>query len=300
MSTGRSRRRVIEDGTRFVVVTGLSGSGKSEALHALEDVDYFAVDNLPTRLIGTFAELAAQGGGALERVAVVADLRDPEFVERFPAALEALRAQSELGAVVLFLEASDAVLVRRFSETRRPHPLAGEQTPRQGIEDERGRLLPIRALADRIIDTTELTVHQLRHLVTDLSPAGAASRLVVTVMSFGFKRGVPLEADLVLDVRFLPNPHFVPALKPLTGRDEGVRAFVEEAEATQTFLEKTTDLLRFLLPQYAAEGKRYLTVAVGCTGGRHRSVVVAEELRRRLTRTPKVRLRVAHRDVELD
>ena len=296
-----SRRPPIRIGkeARFVVLTGLSGSGKSEAIRALEDLGYFCVDNLPTSLMATFADMLNQRNRPVGRAAVVVDMRDPHFLRQFPGALRDLRRRKTLGAVVIFLEASDAALVRRFSETRRPHPIGADQVL-DGILQERERLDSVKQLADKVFDTSDLTVHELRRVFMDLSRGGPDKQLVVTLVSFGYKHGIPLEADLLLDVRFLPNPYFVPALRALTGRDQGVQKYVDQAEATGTFLDKTTDLLGFLIPQYSSEGKSYLTVGIGCTGGRHRSVVIAERLRRRLPRIEGIRLRVKHRDIFLE
>ncbi len=300
MKTGRRDTVLIGKAARFVVLTGLSGSGKSQAIRALEDLGYFCVDNLPTSLIPTFADLTGSTEGAIPRAAVVVDLRDPDFLGGFPAVLKTLRRRKRLGAVTIFLEASDAVLVRRFSETRRPHPVAADQPLLEAILAERERLEPIKQLADKVLDTSDLTVHELRRMFTDLSRGGPTKQLVVTLLSFGYKHGVPIEADLMLDVRFLPNPHFEPELRALSGRDKGVQEFLEKDTATDTFLTKATELMRFLIPRYAAEGKSYLTLAVGCTGGRHRSVFIAERLRRRLTRMEGVRLRIKHRDMFLE
>ena len=299
MKTNRGAPALIGEEARFVVLTGLSGSGKSEAVRALEDLGYFCVENLPTSLIETLADTVSEGRSRIERAAVVVDMRDPDFLQRFPDALTRLRKRKSLGVVVIFLEASDAALVRRFSETRRPHPIGGDQVL-ESIVREREHLDTVKRLADKVFDTSDLTVHELRRVFMDLSRGQPDAQLVVTMVSFGFKHGIPLEADLLLDVRFLPNPHFDPALRPMTGRDRDVQEFVVNADAAKTFLEKTTDLLRFLIPQYASEGKSYLTVGVGCTGGRHRSVVIAERLRRRLARTEGVRLRVKHRDIFLE
>ena len=288
--------RLLGEAARFVVLTGLSGAGKSQAIHALEDLGYFCVDNLPTSLLPALAEFAETRGPDAAPTAVVVDMRDPAFLERFPPALKALRRRKSLGTILIFLEANDNALVRRFSETRRPHPLAAEQAAIEGIIKERKALENLRQMSDKVFDTSELTVHELRRAFIDLSRVGAEKQLAVTILSFGYKHGVPLEADLLFDVRFLPNPHFVPALRPLTGCDPPIQEFLDRAEATGVFLDKATDLLRFLIPQYAAEGKSYLTVAVGCTGGRHRSVMVAEALRRRLAPLDGVRLRLKHRD----
>ena len=297
---GSSRRETIPIGqaARLVVLTGLSGAGKSEAIRALEDLGYFCVDNLPTSLIPTFADLLDQGGrSTVERAAVVVDVRDPGFLRGFLGVLRKLRRRKSLGAVVIFLEASDAALVRRFSETRRPHPLAPDRSVLEGIIEERERLEEIKQVADKVFDTSDLTVHELRRAFMDISRVGAHKQLGVTLVSFGYKHGVPLESDLLLDVRFLPNPHFVPALRSLTGRDRPVQEYLEKSNAAQTFLNMTTDLLKFLVPRYAREGKSYLTIGIGCTGGRHRSVMISERLRRRLGRLEGVRLRVKHRDI---
>ena len=282
-----------------MILTGLSGAGKSEAVRALEDLGYSCVDNLPTSLIETLADTVGDEHSRIERAAVVVDMRDPDFLQRFPIALEAIRQQRSLGVVVIFLEASDAVLVRRFSETRRPHPSGGDQVL-ESILREREHLEAIKPLADKVLDTSDLTVHELRRMFMDLSQGRPDTQLAVTMLSFGYKHGIPLEADLLFDVRFLPNPYFVPTLRPMTGRDRGVQEFVVQAAAAETFLEKTADLLRFLIPQYASEGKSYLTVGIGCTGGRHRSVVIVERLRRKLGRTDGVRLRVKHRDILME
>ena len=298
-----NRRETVSIGqtVRLVVLTGLSGAGKSEAIHALEDLGYFCVDNLPTSLIPPFADLLSRSGETtVKRAAVVVDMRDPGFLRGFAGVLRELRRRNSLGAVVIFLEASDAALVRRFSETRRPHPLAGDQSVLEGILQEREQLEKIKQMADKVFDTSDLTAHELRGAFMDISRGGASKQLNVTLVSFGYKRGVPLESDLLLDVRFLPNPNFVPALRSLTGRDRVVQEYLEKSEATQVFLDKTTDWLRFLIPEYAREGKSYLTVGVGCTGGRHRSVMIAERLRRRLGRLEGLRLRVKHRDILLD
>lgn len=296
MSGSHREARLLGHAARFVVLTGLSGAGKSQAIHALEDLGYFCVDNLPTSLLPALSDLAETRGSDAPPTAVVVDMRDPAFLERFPPALQALRRRKSLGTILIFLEANDNALVRRFSETRRPHPLAADQAAIEGILKERKALEKLRQVSDKVFDTSELTVHELRRAFIDLSRVGAEKQLVVTVLSFGYKHGVPLEADLLFDVRFLPNPHFVPALRPLTGCDQPIKDFLNDAEATGVFLDKSTGLLRFLIPQYAAEGKSYLTVAVGCTGGRHRSVMVAEALRGRLEHLDGVRLRLKHRD----
>lgn len=292
-------RRLRRAGGRFVVLTGLSGSGKSQAIRALEDLGYFCVDNLPTPLIPTLAELSGREG--FSRVAIVVDVREKGFAERFPKVLGELRATKGLDPALIFLEASNAALVRRFSETRRPHPLAPTRSAVEGIRDERASLDVIRRLADEIIDTSDMTVHDLRQAFKEFA-TGVRKRvpLVVTVLSFGYKFGVPMDADLLFDVRFLPNPHFVPDLKPRTGRDEAVVRFMRRYKATRELLSRLTGFLKFMLPQYISEGKTYLTIAVGCTGGRHRSVMVADALRKALGAVTGVRVRVVHRDMVKD
>jgi UPF0042 nucleotide-binding protein len=285
--------------SRFVVLTGLSGSGKSQAVRALEDLGYFCVDNLPTTLIPTLAELARREG--LSRVAIVVDIREKGFLDHFPGMLRQLRAMKGLHPALIFLDASNAALVRRFSETRRPHPLAPTRSVAEGIRDERARLDTIRRLADVILDTSDMTVHDLRRAFKAFA-AGLQKQagLIVTLLSFGYKFGVPIDSDLVFDVRFLPNPHFVRELKPRTGRDPKVVKFMRRYKSTQDLLSRLTSFLTFVLPQYVAEGKSYLTIAVGCTGGRHRSVMVAEALRKPLGAVSGVRTRVVHRDILKD
>ncbi len=278
----------------FIVLTGLSGSGKSQAIRALEDLGYFCVDNLPTTLIPTLAQLSLRGDG-IEKVAIVVDVRERNFLSQFPKVFNRLRKTGGLNPVLIFLEASTAALVRRFSETRRPHPLAPDRSVREGIREERARIMPVRQLADQIIDTSDMTVHELRQSFMALS-RGSRGRLVITLLSFGYKHGVPVDADLVFDARCLPNPHFVPALRRRTGRDRAVAAFMERDAATREFIDRLEEYLRYLVPHYVAEGKSYLTIAIGCTGGRHRSVMIAERLRRSLANVG-VRVRVRHRDI---
>ena len=286
---------------RFIVVTGLSGAGKSAAIRALEDLGFLCVDNLPTVLIPTLADLDPGQGARPEAIAVVVDVRDRLFLDRFAGVFTALRARSRLRTWLIFLEASDAALLRRFSETRRPHPLAPAGSVIEGILTERARLRPIKEMSDLVLDTSDLTVHELRRAFGDLVEGrDGRARLTGTLLSFGYKYGVPPESDLLLDVRFLPNPYFVPELKALSGRDPGVRAYVCEAEAAAPFLDKTADLLEFLIPRYRHEGKSYLTIGVGCTGGRHRSVVMVEQLAARLTGVAGVRWRTRHRDLAVE
>src|SRR6476469_4288015 len=284
--------------SRFVVLAGVSGSGKSQAIRALEDLGYFCVDNLPVSLLPMLAELTLRAGSEIARAAVVVDVREGKLLSEFPTIYKRLKGMRGLNPVLIFLEASEPALVRRFSETRRPHPLAPDRSAIEGILEEREAMRAIRKLADHVIDTSEMTVHELRHVFTGVaSGTTPGSQLVVTILSFGFKHGIPVDSDLLFDVRFLPNPHFVPALRPYTGRDREVRAFLEKSEATHEFLEHTLNLLKFLVPQYVHEGKSYLTIGIGCTGGRHRSVAMAEALKKGLSGIPGVRIRVKHRDI---
>jgi UPF0042 nucleotide-binding protein len=282
-------------GQPFIVITGLSGSGKSQAIRALEDLGYFCVDNLPTTLIPTLARLSLRGD--VQKVAIVVDVREGSFLSSFPTAFRRLRKMRGLNPVLIFLEADDAALLRRFSETRRPHPLAPGRSPAEGIKDERSRMTAIREMADEIVDTSGMTVHELRKFFMGLSQDRARARLVITLLSFGYKHGVPLDADLVFDVRCLPNPHFIPTLRDRTGRDRAVVTFMERDGITREFIARLEDYLRFVVPHYVAEGKTYLTIAIGCTGGRHRSVMIAERLKRTLAGVANVRLRVKHRDI---
>ena len=282
-------------GSPFIVLTGLSGSGKSQAIRALEDLGYFCVDNLPTTLIPTLAKLAVRGD--LEKVAIVVDVREGNFLSRFPTIFRRLRGMRGLNPILIFLEASNTALVRRFSETRRPHPLAPNRSASEGIRDERARMKTIRRMADEIVDTSDMTVHELRQFFMGLSRERARSGLVVTVLSFGYKHGVPMDADLLFDVRCLPNPHFVRTLRQRTGRDRAVVEFMERDASTREFIEQLERYLRFVLPHYVAEGKSYLTIGIGCTGGRHRSVMIAERVRKALADITGARVRVRHRDI---
>ncbi len=287
---------------RFIVLTGLSGSGKSQAMRALEDLGYCCVDNLPITLLPTFADLTRRPDTEIDKAAVVIDVREGALLKQFPKVYEQLRQMEGLAPRLIFLEASDAALVRRFSETRRPHPLALHRSAIEGLTDERERLRPIRVMADEIIDTSDMNVHELREVFMQHS-LGVASRHggpLVTFLSFGFKYGLPLDADLVIDVRFLPNPHFIAKLRDHTGRERQIRDYLNQFPDTHEFIKRTVEYLRFLIPRYAREGKSYVTVAVGCTGGRHRSVALAEALARELKGLDGVRLRVKHRDVAND
>ena len=282
---------------RFVILTGLSGSGKTHAIRALEDLGYFCVDNLPTLMIQTMAELAARDESGLGKVAIVVDVRERGFLKEFPRVYKKLKAMPGVEPRLIFLEASHSALVRRFSETRRPHPMARGRSVPEGILEERQRMNAIRALADLILDTSNLTVHELRENLMRMSrdKVGPAE-MVVNLVSFGFKHGVPVDADLVFDVRCLPNPHFVEGLRPLTGRDAAVVRYMRRQPASREFIDRLNGFLRFALPHYVQEGKSYLTVAIGCTGGRHRSVMIAEALEKGLKKVKGVRIRVKHRD----
>ncbi|HBH04562.1 MAG: RNase adaptor protein RapZ [Candidatus Rokubacteria bacterium RBG_16_73_20] len=281
----------------FVVITGLSGAGKSYAIKSFEDMGYFCVDNLPTTLIPTFADLTARSTQAVRRVALGVDVREGEYLSHLLDALGELRARGHR-VEVLFLEATDEALVRRYSETRRRHPLAHDGSVLDAIRAERKALSHMREVADRVLDTSALTVHRLKDRLVELYGAPTARPgLATALVSFGFKHGTPYDADLVFDVRFLPNPHFVEALRPLDGRDARVSGFVLEPAEAQELLRHLANFLKFLLPLYEREGKAYLTIAVGCTGGRHRSVVLVEELKRVLEGLGYVPT-VVHRDLD--
>lgn len=275
------------------MITGLSGAGRSTAADTFEDQGWFVIDNLPPALIAKVAELASKPGGETERVALVASTTP--YLEDLLPAIEQLRGQGER-VRILFLEAADDALVRRYEESRRRHPVDAEGVA-DSIRRERERLEPVKAQADLVVDTTDLNVHQLRHRLLALFTEGDPEQMQVSVVSFGYKHGIPLDVDLVLDCRFLPNPHWVDELRPMTGLDEPVREYVGRQPETREFLERLRELLELLLPAYVREGKAYLTVAVGCTGGRHRSVVLAEELGDLITGLgydPSVN----HRDIE--
>ncbi len=284
------------DGARqIVVITGLSGSGKSTAIRALEDAGFFCIDNLPVLLLPKLTELAALGGH-ISRLALVIDAREGVFLKEAPRVFdEARRAGNQVE--VLFLDSSDDSLIRRFSETRRRHPLAPDGSVAEGIRLERTALKDLREIADQVIDTSVLNVHDLKRLVQARFSPEPSNHPSISVVSFGYRYGVPPQADLVFDVRFLPNPYFVPELKGLTGREEKVAKYVLDRPESQVFLEKIVDLCGFLFPRYQKEGKAYLTVALGCTGGKHRSVAIAHELADRL-RTTLARVQLWDRDVE--
>jgi UPF0042 nucleotide-binding protein len=282
---------------RVVIITGVSGSGKSTALRALEDAGYYCVDNLPIVFLEKLLELSGHTQGEVTRIALGVDAREGRFLGDAPHVIDEVRRKGAKVEVV-FLDATDEALLRRYSETRRRHPLAGESgSVPDAIAAERRALEPLKSLAGEVVDSSRLNVHELKRLMHAKFVEGAVASMGVTVLSFGFRFGLPSHADLVLDVRFLPNPYFIPELKPFSGLDERVSRFVLGQEDAGTFLDRAGDLCDFLLPRYRAEGKSYLTIAIGCTGGRHRSVAVAAELARRIERGGNS-VRVWHRDVE--
>jgi RNase adapter protein RapZ len=284
-------------GPQVVILTGVSGSGKSTALRALEDAGFYCVDNLPIVFLEKLLELSGHTAGEVSRIALVVDAREGKFLAEAPRVIQELRQQGA-DVEVIFLDASDESLVRRYSETRRRHPLAGEGgTVPDGIAAERHALADLKAIADEVIDTTTLNVHELKRLVSRRFVGGEGSKLGVTVVSFGYRFGIPTHADLVLDVRFLPNPFFIPELKPFPGTDPRVARFVLGQADAKAFLDRFAELCGFLLPRYRTEGKSYLTIAIGCTGGKHRSVAVAGALSERLEAAGQP-VRLWHRDVE--
>lgn len=284
---------------RVVVVTGLSGSGKSTAIKAFEDLDYFCVDNLPVVLLADFLELREKSSEDLYHIALGMDIRERSFLESYPRVFSELRERGT-NLEILFLEAADEALQRRFSQTRRKHPLVGTGTVLDRIRAERERLKHLKEMATRVIDTSNLNVHELKRMISRLYTVyPEEDTLHVNVLSFGFKYGVPAEADIVMDVRFLPNPFFIKELRDLNGTQDPVIRFVMQQGQTQIFLDKFTELINYLLPRYREEGKNYLTIAVGCTGGKHRSVVVSEQLRVQLAGLGYP-VTAGHRDVEVD
>lgn len=291
-SKGVLKRPLAEN--ELVILTGMSGSGKLSALKAFEDLGYYSVDNLPIDLIPRFADLIRQSPET-NRAALVVDVREGAQLDRFPKILRKVRQTTSTR--LLFLEASDDVLMRRFSETRRPHPLSRIDTIRRSIQAERNLLEPLRNIADVCIDTTNFNVHELRAHINGLfQPENEEKNLLISTISFGYKNGVPQEADLVFDVRFLPNPNFIPKLRPLTGQDQKVVRYINGFPETKEFIQKVHDLLLFLLPHYVQEGKSYLSVAFGCTGGQHRSVMIAEQMQR-LLQEDGYKVKGIHRDM---
>ena len=289
----------VSEKRRIVIITGLSGAGKSNAMQAFEDAGYFCIDNLPPRMIPAAMETAAQGNGGPDGVVVVMDIRGRRyFGEELERSLEAAEKESGWDCRVLFVESDDRTLVRRYKESRRPHPAARNGDVLEAIRDERRVFANLREKADLVVDTSGYSALDARLRFKKLAES-FSSRLTVSLISFGFKYGTPLDVDTIFDVRFMPNPHYDPELRPLTGHDAAVRHAVLDQDDARTFLEKTSDLLSFLIPRYAAEGKTYFTLGVGCTGGRHRSVVIVEELAKRLReRDGDTDPFVRHRDLE--
>lgn len=285
----RNRRRAGE----LVIITGMSGSGKASVLKAFEDLGHYCVDNLPVGLIPRFAELVGQSS-EIQRTALVVDVREGTQLEALPGIVKGVRRM--LPTKMIFLEAEDAVLLRRYSETRRPHPLGTDAPVKASLAAERRHLRPIRAIADLVIDTSKFNVHELRAYITErFQKQESDKNILVSCVSFGFKHGVPEDADLVFDVRFLPNPHFVPEFRPLTGRHPKVAKYIRSFPQTREFIHRISELLVYLLPHYVREGKSYLTISFGCTGGQHRSVLIAEEVSKHL-RKAGYRVKVVHRD----
>jgi UPF0042 nucleotide-binding protein len=281
----------------IVVITGLSGSGKSHVLRALEDLGWFCVDNLPTALMLPFTQLV-RSTGELRQAALVVDVREPDFLTRFASVFREMKAHSGVKASLVFLEADARVLLRRFSETRRPHPMAENEPVVDAIRDEREALRPIRKAADLILDTSAFTVHELRDYVKERYDRQSRSRTAITVMSFGYKYGLPADADLVFDARFLPNPNFVARLKRLTGNHAAVVRYMRRQPELVAFLRRLLGFLGFVVPRYVREGKSYLTIAIGCTGGRHRSVMIANAVRDGLA-AKGYSAKLRHRDLAL-
>jgi UPF0042 nucleotide-binding protein len=283
------------DARHLVILTGLSGSGKSTVLHAFEDMGFYCVDNLPVELIPIFAELHAAGEGDLTRAALLVDAREGLQLEKLPPLLKHLKKDHPI--TLVFIEANEDSLLRRYSETRRPHPLGRNFSVRESLQHERALMEPIRKLADVVIDTTKFNVHELRHFITARFKNPDKRPLMVSLVSFGFRYGVPSDADLVFDVRFLPNPHFVPKLRPFNGKDPKVRHYIRSFPQTGEFLRRIEGLLTYLIPHYIREGKSYLTIAFGCTGGKHRSVMMSEALSKPLAKRG-YSVKVIHRDID--
>ena len=291
---GDGRKHLEPQRAELVIITGLSGSGKATVLKAFEDLGYYAVDNLPIGLIPKFAELTKEAA-KVRRAALVIDIREGQALKQFPAIFKKLRRR--VAATLLFLEADDRTLVRRFSETRRPHPLGMEASVFKSIRNEREQLAPIRAVADHIINTSKFNVHELREVIGDKFQGGREeAQIRIDITSFGYRHGVPPDSDLVFDVRFLPNPNYIPAFKNLSGRHPNVARYIRSFPQSVEFINRISELLVYLIPHYIREGKSYLTIAFGCTGGHHRSVMIASEIRKRLARAG-FKVKETHRDV---
>ncbi|HYK17671.1 MAG TPA: RNase adapter RapZ [Bryobacteraceae bacterium] len=278
----------------LVIVTGLSGAGKATALKALEDLGYYAVDNLPVELLPKFAELAKDSAN-VRRAALVIDIREGQNLKLFPAIFQRLKRR--VAASILYLESDERTLMQRFSETRRPHPLGTESSVLKSVRTERERLAPIRKVADHIIDTSKFNVHELRSVIEDKFRDGnEQSQIRIDINSFGYRHGVPPDSDLIFDVRFLPNPNYIPEFKNLSGRHPRVARYIRSFPQTQEFIDRISELLVYLIPHYIREGKSYLTIGFGCTGGHHRSVLIASEIRKRLSRAG-FKVKETHRDI---
>ncbi len=289
------KRQTTRGAGQVVILTGLSGSGKSTVLKTFEDLGFYCVDNMPVDLIPTFSELHVHGSGEIERAALLVDAREGEQLQKLPVIYRKLRREQP--ATLVFMEASDEALLCRFSETRRPHPLGHDRPVREGLRRERELMAPIRKLADVVIDSTKFNVHELRQFITQRFKNLDKRPLLISLVSFGYRFGIPPDSDLVFDVRFLPNPHFVPALRRYSGKVPRVVRYIRSFPQTGEFLRRIEGLLTYLVPHYIREGKSYLTIAFGCTGGRHRSVMMAEALRRALERRGYT-AKAVHRDIE--
>jgi UPF0042 nucleotide-binding protein len=284
-----------QDARQLVILTGLSGSGKSTVLHAFEDMGFYCVDNLPVELIPIFAELHAAGEGDFARAALRVDAREGQQLGKLPPLLKHLKKDHPI--TLVFIEANEDALLRRYSETRRPHPLGKNFSVRESLRHERALMDPIRKLADVVVDSSQFNVHELRQFITARFKNPDKRPMLVSVVSFGYRYGVPSDADLLFDVRFLPNPHFVPRLRPYTGKDPKVRRYIRSFPQTSEFLRRIDGLLTYLIPHYIREGKSYLTIAFGCTGGKHRSVMLAESVKKSLAKHG-YSSKVVHRDIE--
>jgi UPF0042 nucleotide-binding protein len=289
------KQRASREGRQLVILTGLSGSGKSTVLKAFEDMGFYCVDNLPVELMPIFAELHAAGEGDFARAALLVDAREGAQLEKLPALLRHLRKDHSI--TLVYIDANEDALLRRYSETRRPHPLGKDFSVRESLRHERALMEPIRKLANVVIDTSQFNVHELRQFVTTRFKNPDKRPMLVSVVSFGYRFGVPTDADLVFDVRFLPNPYFVTRLRRFTGKDPKVRRYIQSFPQTAEFLRRIEGLLTYLIPHYIREGKSYLTIAFGCTGGKHRSVMLAESMKKALEKHD-LSAKVVHRDIE--